>query len=342
MRRGLRLLIGTGAAFIVATGVALAASSPSVVTGDTSGVTLGSAVLHGTINPNGSATTYYFQWGITNGYGSASAVRPAGKGIKPVSVQATAGGLTPGTTYHYRLVASNHSGTSVGADRTFRSAGHPPAQVTTGPVTALNASGATLTGSINPNGQSTTWYFQWGNLNSLSQQTAPQSLKASNGTQGVSWPLQGLLNPGTLYQYRLVAVHQGSATTYGPTAIFMTYPSVRPYPRVSAFTAPRHRHRRRRPLIFTTFGRISGPSWLPAQYACAGEVAVRFFHGHRRVRQTFAAVNPSCAFSASTTFPRLPRGRNIHPPVHLRVVVTYLGTPYLARSRAPDERVTLG
>lgn len=340
MSRRLLILVGILAVSAVAGGVAQAAASPTVTTGGTSAVGQHSAVLHGTINPNGATTSYFFQWGLTSSYGSNSSAHSAGSGTKAVAIEATATQLTPGTTYHYRLVAINHSGTSVGADRTFRTAGHPPAAATTGPVTELNSSGATLTGTINPSGQATTWYFEWGNLNSLSQQTAPQALKASNAPQAVGWSLQGLLNPGTLYQYRLVAVHQGSATSYGASAIFMTYPARRPYARISARTRPRHRHVR--PYVLTTAGTIGGPSWMPGQYACAGEIAVRFFHGQRRVRQTFVAVQPNCTFSATTTFPRLPRGRNIHPPVSLRVVVRFLSTPYLAPSEAPIEHVTLG
>jgi hypothetical protein len=339
MRRTWQVLVGVVAAGAVAGGVAVAASSPTVVTGGTSSVAQHSAVLHGTVNPNGSTTSYYFQWGLSAAYTASSATQPAGGGSRTVSVAVAAPELTPGTIYHYRLVASSQAGTSVGADRTFRTAGHPPAAVITGPVTQLSATGAELTGTINTEGQATTWYFQWGSPNNLSQQTTPQSLKAGHTPQNVGVSLQGLLNTGTIYEYRLVAVHQGSATTPGASAEFMTYPATRPYARVSATTRPRHRYRR--PYVLTTSGSVA-PAWIPPQYGCAGEVAVRFFHGDRRVRQTFVPLQSNCTFSASSTFPRLPRGRNIHPPVRLRVVVRLTSTPYLAPSQAPIEHVTLG
>src|SRR5947209_6354607 len=145
-----RLKVATAAVVVsgVFGAVAAAATSPAVVTGGTSNVSQHSAVLHGTVNPNGSSTTYFFQWGLTDGYGFNGKPHSAGSGTKAVAVQQTAGGLIPGTTYHYRLVATNQSGTSFGADRTFKTAGHPPPGVATGPATQLNTTGATLTGSV--------------------------------------------------------------------------------------------------------------------------------------------------------------------------------------------------
>ncbi len=142
--------------------VALAASSPAVTTHSASSVKQESAVLNGTINPNGSATTYFFQWGLDQNYGVNGATHSAGSGTKDVNVHETASGLIPGTTYHYRLVATNKFGTSTGTDHTFKTAGHPPPGVTTGPSTQIGQNSATVTGVINPNGQSTSWSFQWG------------------------------------------------------------------------------------------------------------------------------------------------------------------------------------
>jgi hypothetical protein len=335
MRRTLLVSVAVLTAGAVFAGTALAVASPSVVTGGTSAVRQTSAALHGTVNPDGRGTAYYFQWGLTTAYGANGPLKAAGRGTKALAVLETAGGLTPGTIYHYRLVAANSAGTSVGADRTFRTAGHPPALVLTTPAAQLSSTGATLTGAVNPEGQATTWYFEWGSLSSLSQQTAPQTLGPATVPEPVSWSLQGLLAPATLYQYRLVGVHTGSATAFANTGVFMTYPAVRPYPRVTVTTTPRHRLRR--PYIFQTSGTLGGPSWLPGQYACTGAVAIWFFHG-RQAKSTLAAVQPDCTFSALTLFSRL-RGRR---PVHLRVIVRYLSSPYLAPSIAQVQPVTVG
>lgn len=338
-----KLAISAGALIALAgtiAGVATAASSPTVSTGaaDTIGQT--SAHLHGTVNPNGSSTTYFFQWGLTNGYGDQHSASSAGSGTTAKSVAQAASHLEPGTRYHYRLVATNRFGTTAGADRTFTTTGHPPPGVITGPATNLNTHGADLTGTVNPSGQTTTWYFQWGASTNYDQQTVPHSISGSTSVANVAASVQGLLAPGTIYHYRLVARHSGTGatTSVGSDATFMTYPSPRPRSSVVARTRPRHA--RHRPYLFTTTGHIFGPASIPAQYACQGNVTIRFFRGLRQVGFNLAPVQPTCAFAAQTRFVRFRRthGR----PVHLRVVVRYISTPYLGTNRAPYEHVTAG
>jgi hypothetical protein len=96
------------------------AALPTAVTSPATGIGQHGATLHGTVNPHGSATTYYLQYGRTTSYGQRTAVRDAGSGTTPVSVAATLSGLPRQTTYHFRLVAVNANGTSRGVDRSFR------------------------------------------------------------------------------------------------------------------------------------------------------------------------------------------------------------------------------
>jgi hypothetical protein len=339
MKRKLEALGAVLAAGAVVCGAAFAASSPAVVTAGTSSVSDSSAVLHGTVNPNGSSATYFFQWGLTTGYGVGGKPHSAGAGVNPVAVEETAGGLLPGTTYHYRLLATNQFGTSVGADRTFKTAGHPPPGVSTGPATQVNATGATLTGAINPSGESTTWWFEWGGSTSYGQQTAPKTVAAGSSPKSVVASLQGLLAPGTIYHYRLVASHGASTTSYGNDGAFMTYPSPRPIPRVQATTTPVRA--RRSPYVLSTSGSVIGPPWMPDQYACYGNVTIRFFRGSKQVGFTLAGIQPNCSFAAQTVFNRLP-GRKPHPPVRLRVVIRSISNAYLATNRAPIEHIKLG
>jgi hypothetical protein len=91
---------------------------PSVQTGAASGVGQASATLSGTVDPNGARTGYSFQIGIDTSYG-AEIFGDAGSGGEPQVLSVNVPGLQPGTTYHYRLVASNQGGTSYGADATF-------------------------------------------------------------------------------------------------------------------------------------------------------------------------------------------------------------------------------
>jgi hypothetical protein len=100
-------------------GAPLPPPPPTVVTGSATGVTSTSATLTGTVNPNGQATTYHFDYGRTVTYGGRTPDTAAGSANTATSVTAALTGLARKTLYHYRLVATNPSGTTVGADATF-------------------------------------------------------------------------------------------------------------------------------------------------------------------------------------------------------------------------------
>jgi hypothetical protein len=91
---------------------------PSVTTGLATNVTDNSATLNGVVNPNGSLTTYYFEWGPTTAYGNIIPSTPvsAGSGTNNVTVSINLSNLNHSTLYHYRLVATNIAGTVYGSD----------------------------------------------------------------------------------------------------------------------------------------------------------------------------------------------------------------------------------
>jgi hypothetical protein len=92
---------------------------PAAITGEPSALTSTSVVLSGAIEPRERPVGYVFEVGTSAAYGTKifGSLEPGLSGEALVSV--SVGGLLPGTTYHYRLVASSVSGTSVGQDRTF-------------------------------------------------------------------------------------------------------------------------------------------------------------------------------------------------------------------------------
>jgi len=90
------------------------AAKPAVVTSSASNVLTKTATLNGTVDPNGSATTYRFEYGTTTAYGKKTATVSAGSGTAAAQVSAAIGGLKPDTAYLFRLVATNSSGKSVG------------------------------------------------------------------------------------------------------------------------------------------------------------------------------------------------------------------------------------
>ncbi len=128
------------------------------------------ANLAGGVYPNGLDTSYVWQYGTTTAYGQQTSSTDIGSGTAPVAAPASLSGLTPETTYHYRLVASNGDGTDYGYDYTL----------TTGPATnvapvnsivpSISGSalqGQTLTaanGSWSPT--PTSYAYQWQRCNS--------------------------------------------------------------------------------------------------------------------------------------------------------------------------------
>jgi YVTN family beta-propeller protein len=100
--------------------------APAVTTTAASGVTSSGATVGGSVNPEGQAATYQFDYGTTTRYGSSvpSPARSAGSGTSAVTESASLTGLRPGTTYHYRIEATNATGTTHGPDRTFTTPRH--------------------------------------------------------------------------------------------------------------------------------------------------------------------------------------------------------------------------
>ena len=78
---------------------------PVVTTGPASAVTDHSATLSGSVDAKGVPASSHFEYGLTTAYGSATPATDAGSGLAVAA--ATIGGLSPATTYHYRLVATN-------------------------------------------------------------------------------------------------------------------------------------------------------------------------------------------------------------------------------------------
>jgi hypothetical protein len=93
-----------------------------------SGLTQTGATLESTIRPALSPTTYHFEYGTTASYGAATAESASiGADNLDHPVGQAIGGLLPGTTYHFRVVASNGFGTTLGPDQAFQTVAVAPA-----------------------------------------------------------------------------------------------------------------------------------------------------------------------------------------------------------------------
>ena len=198
--------------------------NPVVVTTAANAILSGGAMLNGTINATGSMVNSFFDYGLTTAYGTSVAAVPvsvSGSVTTPVNVPIT--GLTPVTTYHFRARGVTSTGLVIfGNDMTFTTLFPAPAVVTTA-ATAITGSGATMNGTVNANGASTTVTFEYGLTVAYGSTLAGTPANVTGSTiTNVSAALSGLL-PNTLYHYRAVGVNVGG-TTYGNDLTFTTAP----------------------------------------------------------------------------------------------------------------------
>lgn len=117
-----RLSVTSNAGTVLGSGVEVTTLplAPAVTTGSASGVTQAGATVGGVVNPNGGVSSCHFEYGTTTSYGSnGECATPPGEGEAPVAEQLALSGLDAGTTYHYRLVATNPGGTTTGSDLSF-------------------------------------------------------------------------------------------------------------------------------------------------------------------------------------------------------------------------------
>lgn len=225
LRKALLAAMLAAVAIPVAIAVAQTSTAPSVTSAAATAVSNSGATLNGTVNPNSATTQYAFQYGPTSSYGMETALTSAGSGNSATGVTATASSLQSGTTYHFRIIAINAGGTSVGSDQTFTTTGTAPASSTppsagTGSASSVTQTGATVGGTLNPNGQATQFYFEYGPTSSYGYETNAQTTPAGSTDIGASAVLAGL-NGGVTYHFRLVAISPGGVTL-GSDATFTT------------------------------------------------------------------------------------------------------------------------
>ena len=102
-----------------------AAARPGVTTGGVANLTDTSVSLNGSVNPKGKDTQYFFQYGLNKLYGAQTPATAGGAANGGSAVSVPVGALAPATRYHYRLVAVNADGTTLGGDRTFKTKVQP-------------------------------------------------------------------------------------------------------------------------------------------------------------------------------------------------------------------------
>jgi hypothetical protein len=202
-------------------GEAIAATTPpNAITGRVSAILPTSVTVSGTVNAEGTATTWYFQYGLQTDslYGAQTPSISAGSGVGNVAVRHSLAGLSPATSYHFRVVAISSIRTTYGADVSFHTSAAPA--VATGPATAITTTTATLNGTVNPEALATSWYFQYGPTTSYGGKTAVGKIAAGPNNVAVASRVTKFV-PNSTYHYRLVAV-SGAGTTIGADLVLTT------------------------------------------------------------------------------------------------------------------------
>ena len=92
---------------------------PAITGVSVANTTSTSATISAEIYPRGEAATYHVQYGLNNAYGSSTPEASISVQHGPASIQAQLTGLAPNSEYHYRIIATNSTGSEQSPDATF-------------------------------------------------------------------------------------------------------------------------------------------------------------------------------------------------------------------------------
>jgi hypothetical protein len=197
-------------------------------------VTLTSATLNGSLDPDGIATKYYFQYTQSSEFESGvqlfSPAQPGGNagsgvGAVPLSANVSIPPSGAGKTWRYRLVATNVFGQTMSEQQTFVASQAPG--ISNDYAEKLNTDSATLRGVLAANGATTEYHFEYGTedcsitLCTSSPTVTGYGVPNNLQTEAVSFLLTGL-DPDQTYHFRFVATN-GRGTTTGADRVFKTY-----------------------------------------------------------------------------------------------------------------------
>jgi len=214
------------------------ASVPGVATDANVSPSNSTAVVTGKVTPNGSQTTYWYEYGQTASLGQQTSPQAIGSGFTPIASPGYITGLQANTSYFFRLSAQNGFGTINGPTYSFKTNNNPPGlgtppAATTNGATNITRTSATVSAEINPHSSATTYWIEYGTNTNFGQISSFQAAGSGASTLTESVSLSGL-NPQTKYYFRVFAQNQygtvngstQSFTTQGPPATSPAAPSV--------------------------------------------------------------------------------------------------------------------
>ena len=334
------------------------ADKPAVTIAAPFDVTGTTAKLRGTIDPLGNPASYRFEYqrvgdpGWTTVPGGSGS---AGSGSGPVTKEAALAGLFTNTAYRVRLSATNGAGATLSAEEEFTTPPSPPVAVT---MTAgqVSMSSAILRASINPAGEATTYYFEYGTSTAYGSRVpvaADPSAGDGNLPVVVSHPLSGL-QPGTVYHFRVVA-ENGTGVAEGDDQSFMTATTpascanealrerqgVQYLPDCRAFELVSPAQKYGNDVITPDTGSYNNGDFAPT--AAAGGDAVAFTsHGpfadakSHPVYSAYKAVRGADGWSTQNLMPYLDGSRYSSPAMGFEHFTPDLGSWFVLGARSPQ------
>jgi hypothetical protein len=199
--------------------------APAVNMSPVAAITPNGATLQGTVNAQGSPTTYHFEYGPTQIMGSSVPVpdASAGSAAGPQPVTQQISGLTPGTVYYFALVARNAGGVTSSNQFNFFTTAAPPV-ISPSPATAVSINAATLQGTVTTGGAPTSYHFEYGTTTSYGSSIQASSAGSGTTPQTVTQALSKGLTAGTRYHCRIVATNSANRTATGADVAFTYAP----------------------------------------------------------------------------------------------------------------------
>lgn len=210
---------------------AVSLPAPTVTIGPPTEVEGGFATFHGTVDPNGSATNWRFEYRQVGAAEWTVAPVPAGdagQGTDAEPVETTVEGLLPDASWEVRLRASNQTSSETSAVESFATAGVPPVVVTKAAVSVAGTA-ATLVATVDPrNAPVTSCRLEYGTADSYGSSVPCEPEPGAGDTPVVVSAEVTALAPATTYHFRVVAANEcasGCGAEAGADATFTTYPA---------------------------------------------------------------------------------------------------------------------
>jgi plastocyanin len=207
------------------TGTVTVAGTPTASTEPPAPVAQTEATLNGAVKPEGNATSYYFEYGATAGFGQRTPELTVASDFATHHLSATLTGLAPATEYHVQLVVVYGVGATKleGGETVLMTKSVAAPSVTTRQASSVSETGVTLNGSVSPEGLETTYFFKYGLSTSYESATSTEHTGPEGVGHAALASLTGLL-PNTLYHFRLFAKNalDASAPVEGEDQTFTT------------------------------------------------------------------------------------------------------------------------